>query len=271
MKYKYLLPQECMERYPVIYHDAAQTDKKKKYLVLHEVKDRHSNNWQIEGQWEKYKGIVTWNRKVFVDYKPRYNMIFSPQFQNMFTYKPKSEPWASRKRGLCAVYGPPASVDKAIMCERYDIPLYFKEAGFDVDAFGTMPDKIRWEYREGWRELLVGGLPYQKKNDTVAQYRFGMAFENSRDKYYAHGWVTEKIYDCLASGTIPIYWGAPNIDEFVPPELFIDYRKYPSAQELLRRVWDMTDAEGERMSKRGIEFWESVQFDKYMETFEGLK
>jgi hypothetical protein len=27
-------------------------------------------------------------------------------------------------------------------------------------------------------------------------------------------WVTEKIVDCVITGTVPIYWGAPNIGEY---------------------------------------------------------
>ena len=27
-------------------------------------------------------------------------------------------------------------------------------------------------------------------------------------------WFTEKLIDCFATGTIPIYWGCPNIEEF---------------------------------------------------------
>jgi hypothetical protein len=26
-------------------------------------------------------------------------------------------------------------------------------------------------------------------------------------------WLTEKIIDCMLTGTVPIYWGAPNIHE----------------------------------------------------------
>ena len=46
------------------------------------------------------------------------------------------------------------------------------------------------------------------------------------------GWITEKIFDCLFTGTIPVYWGAPDIADHVPPECFIDMRRFGSYAEL---------------------------------------
>jgi hypothetical protein len=41
-------------------------------------------------------------------------------------------------------------------------------------------------------------------------YRFSIIIENSKtDNYF-----TEKLVDCFMVGTVPIYWGAPNIDKY---------------------------------------------------------
>ena len=46
-------------------------------------------------------------------------------------------------------------------------------------------------------------------------------------------YVTEKIYDALAAGCIPIYWGAPNIESFVPTkDSIIDYRDFMDPDKL---------------------------------------
>ena len=47
---------------------------------------------------------------------------------------------------------------------------------------------------------------------AIAEFRFNLAFENSQSP----GYVTEKVYDGLSAGTIPVYWGAPDVDEYVP-------------------------------------------------------
>jgi hypothetical protein len=44
--------------------------------------------------------------------------------------------------------------------------------------------------------------------------------------------MTEKLFDCLFAGTIPIYWGAPDVTDYVPEDCFIDMRQFASYEEL---------------------------------------
>ena len=63
-----------------------------------------------------------------------------------------------------------------------------------VDIFGTF-----------------NGGPFLKyKSDSLQNYRFQIAVENGVSSYY----FTEKILDCFASMTVPIYLGAPKIGDF---------------------------------------------------------
>ena len=39
-------------------------------------------------------------------------------------------------------------------------------------------------------------------------------------------WITEKIFDCFYAGTIPVYLGAPDVARWLPPECFIDMRRF---------------------------------------------
>jgi hypothetical protein len=48
------------------------------------------------------------------------------------------------------------------------------------------------------------------KLEALKDYRFSFVIEN--DKYSTY--YTEKLTDCFATGTIPIYWGAPDIGDF---------------------------------------------------------
>lgn len=59
-----------------------------------------------------------------------------------------------------------------------------------------------------------GFRPIQKKEEGLNDYCFSIAIENGN---YAN-MFTEKITDCFATGTIPIYWGCPTINEFFNPE-----------------------------------------------------
>ncbi len=62
------------------------------------------------------------------------------------------------------------------------------------------------------REANDNGRDFKMK--TLAHYQFNLAFENA----VAPDYVTEKFFDPLIAGTVPVYLGAPNIDEFAPGE-----------------------------------------------------
>lgn len=67
------------------------------------------------------------------------------------------------------------------------------------------------------------------KAEVYKQHRFALCFENMTG---IDGYVTEKIFDCFRSGIVPIYWGAEDITDYVPPETFVDYRKFGSPESL---------------------------------------
>lgn len=48
----------------------------------------------------------------------------------------------------------------------------------------------------------------------LKKYRFALAFENAIETDY----VTEKFFEPLMTGAIPVYLGAPNIEQFAPGE-----------------------------------------------------
>lgn len=80
----------------------------------------------------------------------------------------------------------------------------------------------------------VGG-PVTDKIDFARGYKFSIAFENSG----ARGYTTEKIMEAFASGTVPIYWGNPDIAKEFNPRAFInchDFKSFEEAAEYIRQV-----------------------------------
>jgi hypothetical protein len=61
--------------------------------------------------------------------------------------------------------------------------------------------------------------PIENKEMGLDFYRFSIAVENSR----APNYFTEKLLDCFATGTIPIYWGCPNIGDWFNPDGIITF------------------------------------------------
>ncbi len=67
------------------------------------------------------------------------------------------------------------------------------------------------------------------KLETMATYKFTLAFENSITRDY----VTEKFFDPMIAGSVPVYLGAPNIEEFAPGErCFVDVTRFKGPGEL---------------------------------------
>jgi hypothetical protein len=61
------------------------------------------------------------------------------------------------------------------------------------------------------------------KMAMAKNYLFTVAIENTLE----HDYITEKLWQPLASGSVPIYLGAPNIDDWLPCEnCIIDLRKF---------------------------------------------
>ena len=79
------------------------------------------------------------------------------------------------------------------MCEGHIHRLeWVNKIGDQVDLYGR-----------GFNEIKL-------KEDGLCDYMFSVAIENSRDDNF----FTEKILDCFATGTIPVYYGCSNIDEY---------------------------------------------------------
>ncbi|KAF5751208.1 glycoprotein 3-alpha-L-fucosyltransferase A isoform X1 [Tripterygium wilfordii] len=64
------------------------------------------------------------------------------------------------------------------------------------------------------------------KVQTLKHYKFSLAFENSNEEDY----VTEKFFQSLVAGTIPVVVGAPNIQDFSP---------YPGSYLHIKQIGDV--------------------------------
>jgi hypothetical protein len=51
--------------------------------------------------------------------------------------------------------------------------------------------------------------PFNIKEDVLNDYYFSISIENEKYSNY----YTEKLMDCFATGTIPVYYGTPEIDK----------------------------------------------------------
>ncbi|KAL5788320.1 hypothetical protein ACOSP7_005269 [Xanthoceras sorbifolium] len=71
------------------------------------------------------------------------------------------------------------------------------------------------------------------KVETLKRYKFSLAFENSNEEDY----VTEKFFQSLVAGTVPVVVGAPNIQDFAPsPNSILHIREIEDAKSVAEKM-----------------------------------
>jgi alpha(1,3/1,4) fucosyltransferase len=107
--------------------------------------------------------------------------------------------------------------------------------------------------RRAWRGAVAS------KFDTLCRYTYAICFENMN----MEGWVTEKVFDCLVAGTIPVYLGAPDIERWLDPECFIDMRRFSGYEELREYLHALGPDEIAAYREAGREYFRSEQFHPF--------
>ncbi|XP_040203964.1 4-galactosyl-N-acetylglucosaminide 3-alpha-L-fucosyltransferase FUT5-like [Rana temporaria] len=85
-------------------------------------------------------------------------------------------------------------------------------------------------------------LPRNETFQTLATYKFYLAFENSFHKDY----ITEKFWkNAIMVGTVPIVMGLSreNYERFIPAAAFIHVDDFSSPQELAKYLWSLDEDE----------------------------
>lgn len=210
-------------------YDLSRLPKEKVALFLWEPKTVLKDMY-LPSVLECFSQVFTWD-DAFVDGK-KYFKFHYPVLRPMRTDIPSFE-----EKKLCTLVATQlhSSYPFELYSERTRAIAYFeevKEEGFEF--YGR-----RWNptHYSSYR-----GAP-EDKVETIKDYRFVLCYENTSNSL---GYVTEKIFDCFAAGVVPIYWGAPNISDYIPKECYIDRREFASMEELHRFMKEMSkeDYEG---------------------------
>lgn len=130
--------------------------------------------------------------------------------------------------------------EKDLYVERRKIIKHFtrkKSNKFDLYGNGWNIPELFLEFRTITNLWLKNRLPgtlscYKGSVDskylTLKGYKFNFCYENCvKDNY-----LTEKLFDAIIAGCIPVYWGSDN--DKIPKECYIDASKFPSADTLVR-------------------------------------
>ena len=221
----------------VIYTDMNQYNgcvKAKKLAILFESAVVSPKNWEMEKH--KYVDLIfTWNDD-FIDNKKYFKVNFVTNFDQIFDHTE-----AERKNFCCAIAGNKFSNHPN---ETYSIrKRYIKEfqkldSGFHLygNGWDRIPLKILNRFKVPKTILKLLNSDYSNsykgnidsKYSVLKNYNFSLCIENAQE---LNGYITEKIFDCMVAGAIPIYHGAPNIKEYVPADCFIDVGSFSNPEK----------------------------------------
>lgn len=140
------------------------------------------------------------------------------------------------KKFICSIFSNKSSFSsESLYIERIRSIEYFGSRPYGMDLYGT-----------GWSSSHLSAVrksyrgPCERKSEVLQRYKFAIAYENVAD---CPGLITEKIFDCFAAGTVPIYHGAPNIKEYIPADCFIDFRDFVDYEKLAIFLENMTESQ----------------------------
>lgn len=164
-------------------------------------------------------------------------------------------PFSDRKLISCIYSNKSSHVKNALYSERLKSIKSFSSKPHGIDLYGM-----------GWE---TSNLPYVKasfqgscksKKAVLQLYKFSIAFENVAG---IPGLITEKIFDCFAAGTVPIYYGAPNIQDYIPDTCFVDFRKFRNYDELYSHLISITEEEYQKYLDAAQQFIESPVYFEF--------
>lgn len=101
----------------------------------------------------------------------------------------------------------------------------------------------------------------KNKWEVLPFYRFCLCYENVRDE---PGYISEKIFDAMRCGCVPIYFGAPNISDYVDPEAFIDRRQFKTDAEMGNFLLKMSEAQYGKYQTAINDYLSSQSFAKFL-------
>lgn len=119
---------------------------------------------------------------------------------------------------------------------RREIVDFFDEKPEGEFEFYGIAEDPKLSNNKMFKGSILGYHSGSQKIATLSNYLFSICFENTQN---INGYITEKIFCCFAAGCVPIYWGAENIDAYIPKGCFIDYRQFQDNEEMYQFIKTM--------------------------------
>lgn len=214
----------------------------KMYLVIMENEMIKPDDYDKEIH-KLYDKIFTWNDDL-IDYKKYFKFYIGNKIKDILPCS-----FDDKEKLACMIVGNKMqSHPNELYSERTKAIDYFETnhpEDFDLYGFGWNS-----EINKSYKGLV------KVKTDVYNKYKFAFCYENAKD---ISGYVTEKIWDVLMSGTIPIYYG----NDELPNDIYIDIRKFKSYNELYHYIKNMSKNEYEEIIENIKDYFKSKEIKKY--------
>jgi len=228
--------------YAVIFGYTKENIKTDKDHTIYFFQEPHwSQNWDREA-YKKSNRVFCTSKELFGNYdefiEHRSFMFYGGHddkffdLDNILNYNKLEKP---NKTSFIVTYRSVSPLDGTNKGNIYDKRVSLAEnllkRDSDVDIYGFL-----WEYSNYKSERLKKNI--YTKFLALNDYKFSIAIENSSEKNY----ITEKFYDVIFFNTVPIYYGAPNIEEFKDLEsTFIHIKDIDNLESNLNILNNLTD------------------------------
>lgn len=194
-----------------------------------------------------FSRIYTWNDSL-VDGKTHFKFHY-PVLTSMIG---EVIPFEEKKLCTLVASNLKSRFENELYSKRKEVIHFFEQVGEEgFEFFGRRWDPAEYKSYRGEVADKIG---------TIKNYRFNICYENTKD---TPGYITEKIFDCFAAGTVPIYWGACNIEEYIPNDCFIDRNAFSNLEELHTYIKAMSKEEYEGYLMRIKSFLASDRAKKF--------
>lgn len=194
-----------------------------------------------------FQVILTWQDDLLDD-KKFYNFYF-PLPPRISSQKKID---FSEKNFITTIVGRKKSKRKNQLYSERELAIeFFQEKSKDFLFFGY-----------GWDKSLFSSYAGQvdSKLEKLKYYKYTICYENEEK---INGLISEKIFDCFYSNSIPIYLGAANISDKIPENLFIDKRKFSTYDKLYSHLLGISEIEYNEKINAIEEYLNSKDFLKF--------
>lgn len=228
---------------------AARTDLKRVVYTLESPNIRHAEQWGADFLTKHFDVAMTYWRPLLTAPPPNLKVVATPHNCHHFSFS-EAVPWranagagrsvvmvAERRPGLRGRY---AIDSETLECLDPFREIYARGLS-NLTVFG-----VGWDDAlESWPEPrpVLGHTLHRSRDprpavDIKAAFVFDLIVENTD----AEGYCSEKLYDALLAGCVPLYRGSADPD-IVPADCYVDISPFSDGAELQAHLDALTDEE----------------------------